>query len=284
VRDGIRFVAASQPGSGLFINAVPKYQHYAVPSWAMSIAVATRLGLPLVASAPTLGQLSRRGLRFDALGDVARSDGEAGHVTRHQGLLEAIYYMVQGVVGKQAAKMENGKVAHLTGHRPDLTIRSNRLRCFDLKLFDPIGSHPAEAATRGSYLAFGNTIERADDLVLGRAERNPGAGEFNRRTGVGHVAGKSGDYASCEKHGIEAVPLLCETFGGFGPGLIALIDELGEIRRNRLTHDEYDQATWATRSWKSFVKQRLSVALHMAVAGEIAEAMGMAAGVDERAR
>ena len=38
---------------------------------------------------------------------------------------------------------------------------------------------------------------------------------------------------------------------------------------NKLSARQYDEATWSTRSWLSFQTQRLSVALHLALAWEI---------------
>ena len=46
---------------------------------------------------------------------------------------------------------------------------------------------------------------------------------------------------------------------------------------------EYDQATWSTRKWLSWVVQKVSVALHHAAALEVAHALGLSAAVDERA-
>ena len=45
----------------------------------------------------------------------------------------------------------------------------------------------------------------------------------------------------------------------------------------KLSTQQYDSATWSTRSWLSFQTQRLSVALHMALACEIGNELGMGA-------
>ena len=53
--------------------------------------------------------------------------------------------------------------------------------------------------------------------------------------------------------------------------------EAGEFRSNRLTAAEYDETTWSARTWLSFVFQRLSVAVHKAVArcgGSFVENLG----------
>ena len=41
-----------------------------------------------------------------------------------------------------------------------------------------------------------------------------------------------------------------------------------ELRR-KFTGSEYDENTWATRTWLTFVTQRVSVVLHKAVAAEV---------------
>ena len=74
VREAVRFVSVSQPGAGAFLNAVPKQKEFRLPTWAMRIAVARRLGLPLLAAAAAGdGRRSRHGLVFDVLGATARA-------------------------------------------------------------------------------------------------------------------------------------------------------------------------------------------------------------------
>ena len=61
-----------------------------------------------------------------------------------------------------------------------------------------------------------------------------------------------------------------------------LLRELAEERQNRLNTGEYDQTTWSARSWTTFTVQKLSVALHRAVATEAAHALGLSVGTDPR--
>ena len=71
---------------------------------------------------------------------------------------------------------------------------------------------------RGGHVGFGNTEEAAHAVVLGRRERGaeaPGK-RYNRHTGEGYVAPVAGDYARARAAGVTCVPLLVETFGGFG--------------------------------------------------------------------
>jgi hypothetical protein len=282
-RGGVHFLAVSMPGAGLFLNAVPKYAEFRTPTWALQIILARRFALPVqpcVAAAAT----SRHGRRFDELGDVAQNDGVSGHQTRHHDLLKAIYNAFRRVFGASLSHEQDAE--SWSTHRPDLVLEQLGLRAFDLKFLDPIGSNAQAAEVRGAYVAFGNTAETAQELVNGREERGqPSDGTFNRRTGEGYVSPKPGDYAEARRRGVECVPLLVETLGGFSPQLIELVKEAAKARADKLTKGEYDEATWATRGFSVFVMQRISVAAHVCAAEEIARACGgSVVGVDLRPR
>ena len=52
-------------------------------------------------------------------------------------------------------------------------------------------------------------------------------------------------------------------------------------RANKLTHAEFErEATWATRKFVPFVMQRISVAVQIAAATEIRQALGRGMGPD----
>ena len=78
--------------------------------------------------------------------------------------------------------------------------------------------------------------------------------------------------------------MLFEVFGGWSPEVVQLFEEAIEERGAKLTASEYEQTTWSARTWYSFAKQRVSVALHRAVAWEIGDALRIAAraGSDPR--
>ncbi len=90
-------------------------------------------------------------------------------------------------------------------------------------------------------------------------------------------------YKFANSRGVNALPLLLETFGGFGPELLELLRQAAEYRNNKLTAREYDETTWSARSWLSFVMPRISIALHLAVSREIGQALGISVGTDPRA-
>ena len=79
---------------------------------------------------------------------------------------------------------------------------------------------------------------------------------------------------------MEALPLLFESLGGFSPEVTLMLRELTEKRQNRLCAGEYDLTTWGARTWSSWAMQQLSVAVHRALAQEIAGALGLAAATD----
>ena len=92
-----------------------------------------------------------------------------------------------------------------------------------------------------------------------------------------------GDYHRAETvSGLRVDALLFETFGAFSPEVVELLRELREERGNKLAKSEYDLATWSTRNWLTFTRQKLSVAVHLAAANEIGQALGLAHGADTR--
>ena len=155
----------------------------------------------------------------------------------------------------------------------------------DLKLFSPIPSKAVDIKSRGADVAFGNTRPQAREVVLGLRERGAaGDAPFDSKTGAGRVPETAGDYSHARSNGIRVIPLLFEVFGGWSPEVEQLFQEAIEVRTNKLTAREYEETTWSARSWYSFAKQQISVALHRAVAWEIGGALRIAAraGADPR--
>ena len=79
--------------------------------------------------------------------------------------------------------------------------------------------------------------------------------------------------------------LVFESYGGFGKDVVRLLKRLAADVGGKLSARQYDEATWSTRSWLSFQTQRLSVALHLALAWEIGSELGLGVccGADPRA-
>jgi len=286
-REATRLVSVSQHGAGAFLNAVPSRPHFQMPTWALRIAVQKRLGLPLQAAAAAAGErYSRHGKSFDCMGDVAQNDGEAGHQTRHFLLLEALAVAFKSVWGVRVQREPSAYIDY-SDYRPDLVAEGlgpgGCIMAMDLKLFDAIGSD-GTPDVRGSMVGFGNTQPRARLKTVGLRERGaPADGPFRPKDGTGYVPQRDGDYARTLAKGHAVYTLLFETFGGFGPDVVDLLRRLAAERQNRLTTGEYDLTSWSARSWTTFTTQKLSVAVHMACAAEIAQAFGISTAGDPRA-
>ena len=95
---------------------------------------------------------------------------------------------------------------------------------------------------------------------------------------MGYVPRKEGDYDFARERGCDVRLLLFETFGGFGEGVLHLLDRLADEVNNRLSHAQYDLTSWSARNWRTYQTQRLSVAPHRAAATEIARELGLAVG------
>ena len=118
--------------------------------------------------------------------------------------------------------------------------------------------------------------------LAGQGQEGDGR-HWNASTGQGYVAPRPGHYAHALSKGVEVVPMLFETFGGFSPDFMDLLHSAGAAVENRLSSSQYEQTTWSARSWMSFSAQRISVALHRAAAWEIVHALdvrGVSAGED----
>ena len=148
----------------------------------------------------------------------------------------------------------------------------------------PVGAVAGGVQQRGAFVAMGNTAEEAAELVRGRLQRGEprGDGVFKRIDGSGCVASKAGAYVRAQACGVRVEELLVETLGGLGHFLVRLLHQAAEQRENRLTTAEYDETTWAARTWLSFVHQRLSVAVQKAVTREVSDALGLSGAVDPR--
>ncbi len=88
--------------------------------------------------------------------------------------------------------------------------------------------------------------------------------------------------ASRPQKGQARLPKSLRDFQSHRPATVAFFKELAERRGNKLRKDEYDVTTWSARTWHSFAAQKVSVALHVAVAYEVVHALGLSAAVDER--
>ena len=119
--------------------------------------------------------------------------------------------------------------------------------------------------------------------MLGLEQRGqPSDPPFSRLTGAGYVAPVTAPYDRARRNGVTVAPLLFETFLGWGPGVVELLQEAVAARGNKLRGSEYDATTWSARTWMGFAAQRVSCALARAVAWELASAMELTRVRDAR--
>ena len=230
-------------------------------------------------------ECSRHGHVFDVMGDLAVNDGRAGWQTRHHEVLSELVRVLRTVWGSRVEYEPKG-YRDYSDTRPDLTIQGagngGGLYVGDTKVFDSCGSDPAATGTRGAYVAFGNTLPSARELVHGRPERGEAGTRFDPRTGQGHVAAIEGKYARSEELGVDVQALLLEVWGGWSPAVVELMEATATERGNKLTRREYDETTWAARSWHVFGAQRISCALTRAVAQAVAHELELTTARDPR--
>ena len=78
------------------------------------------------------------------------------------------------------------------------------------------------------------------------------------------------------------LPCVCCVWEEIRRSVCEILRQIAEQRQNRLRSDEYDYATWSTRSWRAFAVQKLAVATQRSAAMEIARAMGLTTAYDTR--
>jgi hypothetical protein len=289
LREAVRFTAVSQNQAGAFLNAVPMHKQFRVPTWAMRIQVQRRLGLPITAAAGR--QTSSRGKQLDPHGDMAQNDGRGSHTGRHTQALKMVVDIARSVWGAASVEMEpEDYMSYSNTYRPDMVARMQGSEGMnyigDVKIACPHASDPTKTDSRGSMIGFGNTEPKLVTKMFGQKQRGKsGDGNFDPANGSGFVRPKVADYAHAIATHQDVQMLLFETYGGFGRGTMRLLTKLKNEVANDLSTHQYDMASWSTRNWMSYQCQRLSVALHIAVAREIGYELGLpaASGTDPRA-
>ena len=135
-------------------------------------------------------------------------------------------------------------------------------------------------------MGFGGTAPATRADVYGLPQRGvKGDGNFRSDDGGGYVAYKKADYEHALSRGDTDVQmLLFETFGGWSEPVVKLFKKMRDKVQNKLTKKQYeDEVTWSTRTWLALMAQRMSVALHLAAAWEIAVELKVPGVEDEAA-
>ena len=295
-REAVRFISVSQPHAGDVLNAVPMRREFRVPTWAMRIIVQRRLGLPLdealASGEPTC--TARGGRVQDPMGDSASNIGRAGHNQRHHTVLRQLVLIMQSVWGTLVEMEPQDHLGYSNDYRPDVSGRGlgkARTRLIgDVKFKDPLSSNVEDIGRRGAFVGFGNTAPPTRADIFGLEQRGVkgtvaagGSGNFCPSTGTGYVAYKKPDYAhALSRSDTDLLMLLFETYGGWSEPVVRLFRRMQDKVRNKLTKRQYEnEVSWTTSTWLALQSQRLSVAVHIASAWEIATEMQLAGGGGE---
>ena len=156
----------------------------------------------------------------------------------------------------------------------------------DVKFKDPLSSNPEDIKRRGCFIGFGCTEPGTRAAMYGLEQRGEkGDGDFRPSDGGGYVAPKKADYSHLLSRGDSDLQmLLFETFGGWSVPVVRLFNKMRDKVRDKLSKKQYDdEVSWTTRTWSSLMAQRMSVALHMAAAWEVARELSLAGAEDEAA-
>ena len=177
-REAVRFISCSQPMAGAFLNAVPKYEAFRLPSWAMRIAVQRRLGLPLLASAAAGEIFSKHGRRYDELGDVAQNDGNEGHASRHFLKGKSIEWTAAVCLWR----------AHGQSYRRDVPVtRASRMPQMRIAIDETlirVRSQLTKLKSRGVHLSQPRATRHTWSRAIGHTSTRPSA----CKTGLSYVA------------------------------------------------------------------------------------------------
>ena len=200
---------------------------------------------------------------------------------------------MQSVWGKLVEMEPQDHLGYSNDYRPDLTARGlgagGKRLVGDVKFKDPLSSNPEDIKRRGCFVGFGCTDHRAGHA---RCHVRPGAawGEGRRRLSARRWRRLRG----AEEGGLQP-PAVSRRLGLADAALRDLRwlerargafvqQDAGHKVRDKLSKKQYDdEVSWTTRTWSSLMAQRMSVALHMAAAWEIARELSLAGAEDEAA-
>ena len=117
------------------------------------------------------------------------------------------------------------------------------------------GDAGGDTPLAGTLVGGGNSIDYWREVITGapRTASSPA---------------KRGAYSYALRRGHRVHALVHETYGGFGPGCVALLYQLSRVHGSSLGADHHS-APWCARSFRSLHAMKISVAIHMAAAGEI---------------
>ena len=299
-REAVRLVSCSQDGAGSWLARLPDHSlpHSVIASTAFLVTCQRRLGLYLSTLIPPLAELAARGgtvTQHELLGDAYIN--AANHTTRHNAALRASYTALsalstatqppgalklgdKGDGSPATLAQRKAQYAHINaGHIPDIIRFCSPPTCFELKCFTPFhiggalghGSQAgggAASTVDGHFIAMGNTEEAARALVFGLSERgDPNGPTFDRRTGVGWVRARAGQYSDAASKGHHTTLLALESTGAMATSFRMLLRVLGRQAVAPGTHDSTVYGT-ARSSPRSFYPHHVAAIASAVVAAD----------------
>jgi hypothetical protein len=226
-----RLLSLSRPKAVSFTRAVPCNFPFTLCSGSMTVASCLQLGLPQPALRGS--RICACGATNDPLGYHYAICKKGGWVVRaHNAVRDTLYSMLRTVYDPSSVIKEHARHHDYSPlKRPDITVHNYDGRGNNL-IVDVAITFPCAASV----------CRQASTRPLYAAKRMEGQ--------------KRDAYGDLGSH--RLVPFVLETFGAWGPAAEELFSECTEARRNRLGQ-EADLASWATRSFGSFWRQRLAV-------------------------
>ena len=159
------------------------------------------------------------------------------------------------------------------GARPDAVVMRGapdgmHHMLLELKNITPISSADGGTGDAGTFAAMGNSSAEKIVEILGSPA-------------IGGREGVNAKYVDAIRKGHLVVPIIHETFGGFGPEAADLLMRLA-VRARRKTPDG-EEPPWAARTFVPYHSQLISAAVQCEAAEEILDRVRMETGVRQGA-
>ena len=178
-------------------------------------------------------------------------------------------------------------------YRPDVSVagagRSRSRLIGDVKFKDSLSSNPEDVGQRGAFVGLGNTEPGTSADVFGLEQRGAvGDGDTSgRATAAAMWRTRRRTTRTPSRARTPTCRCTCSkplAGGATRSSGCCLFYQMKDKVRNKLSKRQHeDEASWSTRSWLSLQAQRMSVALQLAAAEEIATELRLAAASEDAA-
>ena len=233
-----RLLSVSERGAQAHWSAIPQFHKFVMDSGQTAAALSLQLGIP---------QPSLRGVRrcvcnenIDPLGHHYLICNRRGWTVKvHHKLRDTVAAMLKTVFEPGSVSTEPwNHYEYSPRHRPDVVVRNHD--------------------GRGNYMIIDTYVAFPCCATYARQ-----ASWVRLHAAHEHEKNKWRDYGDCGLNTV--VPFAMETFGALGAEATKLLNRCSEIRNNRLGSEEAE-ATWSTRTFTTFWRQRIAVALQVDIA------------------